>query len=179
MSRIGKVPIPIPKDVKVKRTDSILEAVGPTGRLTHRIPPEIQISIEPEQIVVKRPNDHRTTRCLHGLTRALIANMITGVTQGFEKRLEIQGIGYRADLQGNVLRLTLGFSHPVLFPLPEGVKVEVERQTSIKVKGIDKQLVGSVAAQIRSLKPPEPYKGKGIRYVGEYVKLKVGKTKAA
>ena len=178
MSRIGKVPIPIPKDVKVKLTDSILETVGPTGRLTHRIPPEIQISIEPEQIVVKRPNDHRTTRCLHGLTRALIANMITGVTQGFEKRLEIQGIGYRADLQGNVLRLTLGFSHPVLFPLPEGVKVEVERQTSIKVKGIDKQLVGSVAAQIRSLKPPEPYKGKGIRYVGEYVKLKVGKTKA-
>ena len=178
MSRVGKVPIPIPKDVKVKRTDSILEAVGPTGRLTHRIPPEIQISIEPEQIVVKRPNDHRTTRCLHVLTRALIANMITGVTQGFEKRLEIQGIGYRADLQGNVLRLTLGFSHPVLFPLPEGVKVEVERQTSIKVMGIDKQLVGSVAAQIRSLKPPEPYKGKGIRYVGEYVKLKVGKTKA-
>jgi large subunit ribosomal protein L6 len=178
VSRIGKVPIPIPKDVKVKLTDSILEAVGPTGRLTHRIPPEIQIFIEPEQIVVKRPSDHRTTRCLHGLTRALIANMITGVTQGFEKRLEIQGIGYRADLQGNVLRLTLGFSHPVLFPLPEGVKVEVERQTSIKVKGIDKQLVGSVAAQIRSLKPPEPYKGKGIRYVGEYVKLKVGKTKA-
>jgi len=115
---------------------------------------------------------------LHGLTRALIANMITGVTQGFEKRLEIQGIGYRADLQGNVLRLTLGFSHPVLFPLPEGVKVDVERQTSIKVKGIDKQLVGSVAAQIRSFKPPEPYKGKGIRYVDEYVKLKVGKTKA-
>jgi len=178
VSRIGKVPIPIPKDVKVKLTDSILEAVGPTGQLTHRIPPEIQISIEPEQIVVKRPNDHRTTRCLHGLTRALIANMITGVTQGFEKRLEIQGIGYRADLQGSVLRLTLGFSHPVLFPLPEGVKVEVERQTNIKVKGIDKQLVGSVAAQIRSLKPPEPYKGKGIRYVGEYVKLKVGKTKA-
>ena len=178
MSRIGKIPIPIPKDVKVKLTDSILEAVGPTGRLTHRIPPEIQISIEPEQIVVKRPNDHRTIRCLHGLTRALIANMITGVTQGFEKRLEIQGIGYRADLQGNVLRLTLGFSHPVLFPLPEGVKVDVERQTSIKVKGIDKQLVGSVAAQIRSFKPPEPYKGKGIRYVGEYVKLKVGKTKA-
>ena len=178
MSRVGKVPIPIPKDVKVKLTDSILEVVGPTGRLSHRIPSEIQISIEPEQIVVKRPNDHRTTRCLHGLTRALIANMITGVTQGFEKRLEIQGIGYRADLQGNVLRLTLGFSHPVLFPLPEGVKVEVERQTSIKVKGIDKQLVGSVAAQIRSLKPPEPYKGKGIRYVGEYVKLKVGKTKA-
>jgi len=178
VSRIGKIPIPIPKDVKVKLTDSILEAVGPTGRLTHRIPPEIQISIEPEQIVVKRPNDHRTIRCLHGLTRALIANMITGVTQGFEKRLEIQGIGYRADLQGNVLRLTLGFSHPVLFPLPEGVKVDVERQTSIKVKGIDKQLVGSVAAQIRSFKPPEPYKGKGIRYVGEYVKLKVGKTKA-
>ena len=178
MSRIGKVPIPIPKDVKVKLTNSILEVVGPTGRLNHRIPSEIHISIEPEQILVKRPNDHRTTRSLHGLTRVLVANMITGVTQGFEKKLEIQGIGYRADLQGNILRLTLGFSHPVLFPLPEGVKVEVERQTSIRVKGIDKQQVGSVAAQIRSLKPPEPYKGKGIRYADEYVKLKVGKTKA-
>ena len=178
MSRIGKVPISIPKDVKVKLTDSILEVVGPSGRLTHRIPSELQISIEPEQILVTRPNDHRTIRSLHGLTRALIANMITGVTRGFEKRLEIQGIGYRADLQGNILRLTLGFSHPVLFPIPEGVKVEVEKQTNIKVKGIDKQLVGSVAAQIRSLKPPEPYKGKGIRYADEYIKLKVGKTKA-
>ncbi len=178
MSRIGKIPIPIPKDVKVKLIDSILEVVGPKGRLTHRIPSEIQISIEPEQIVVTRPNDHRTTRSLHGLNRVLIANMITGVTSGFEKRLEIQGIGYRADLQGNILRLTLGFSHPVLFSLPEGIKVEVEKQTNIKVGGIDKQLVGSVAAQIRSLKPPEPYKGKGIRYADEYVKLKVGKTKA-
>lgn len=178
MSRIGKIPIPIPKDVKVKLIDSILEVVGPRGRLTHRIPSEIQISIEPEQIVVTRPNNHRTTRSLHGLNRVLIANMITGVTSGFEKRLEIQGIGYRADLQGNILRLTLGFSHPVLFSLPEGIKVEVEKQTNIKVGGIDKQLVGSVAAQIRSLKPPEPYKGKGIRYAGEYVKLKVGKAKA-
>ncbi|NIS62254.1 MAG: 50S ribosomal protein L6 [Proteobacteria bacterium] len=178
MSRIGKVPIPIPHEVKITLTDSILEVVGPSGQLTHRIPSEIQVSIEPEQISVKRPNDHRTTRSLHGLTRVLIANMITGVTQGFEKRLEIQGIGYRADLQGKVLRLTLGFSHPVLFPVPDGVKVEVERQTSIKVKGIDKQLVGAVAAQIRSLKPPDPYKGKGIRYADEYVKLKVGKAKA-
>jgi len=178
VSRIGKIPIPIPKDVKVKIIDSILEVVGPRGRLTHRIPSEIQISIEPEQIVVTRPNNHRTTRSLHGLNRVLIANMITGVTSGFEKRLEIQGIGYRADLQGNILRLTLGFSHPVLFSLPEGIKVEVEKQTNIKVGGIDKQLVGSVAAQIRSLKPPEPYKGKGIRYAGEYVKLKVGKAKA-
>ncbi len=178
MSRIGKIPIPIPKDVKVKLIDSILEIVGPRGRLTHRIPSEIQISIEPEQIVVTRPNDHRTTRSLHGLSRVLIANMITGVTKGFEKRLEIQGIGYRADLQGNILRLTLGFSHPVLFSLPEGIKVEVEKQTNIKVGGIDKQLVGSVAAQIRSLKPPEPYKGKGIRYADEFVKLKVGKAKA-
>ena len=126
MSRVGKVPIPIPKDVKVKRTDSILEAVGPTGRLTHRIPPEIQISIEPEQIVVKRPNDHRTTRCLHGLTRALIANMITGVTQGFEKRLEIQGIGYRADLQGNVLRLTLGFHILYCFLYPKGLRLKLK-----------------------------------------------------
>ena len=178
MSRIGKIPIPIPKDVKVKLIDSILEIVGPRGRLTHRIPSEIQISIKPEQIVVTRPNNHRTTRSLHGLSRVLIANMVTGVTRGFEKRLEIQGIGYRADLQGNIIRLTLGFSHPVLFHLPEGIKVEVEKQTNIKVGGIDKQLVGSVAAQIRSLKPPEPYKGKGIRYADEYVKLKVGKAKA-
>ncbi len=178
MSRVGKVPISIPKDVKVKLTDSILEVVGPKGQLTHRVPLEIQVSIEPEQIVVTRPDEQRMSRSLHGLTRVLIANMITGVTQGFEKRLEIQGIGYRADLQGNVLRLALGFSHPVLFPLPEGIKVEVERQTAITVKGIDKQLVGSVAAEIRSLRPPDPYKGKGIRYSGEYIKLKVGKAKA-
>ena len=178
MSRIGKVPIPIPKEVKVKLTDSILEVVGPKGQLTHQIPSEIQISIEPEQIVVKRPDDHRTTRSLHGLTRVLIANMITGVRQGFEKKLEIRGIGYRADLQGNILRLTLGFSHPVLFPLPEGIKVEVERQTTVTVRGIDKQQVGSVAAKIRSFKPPDPYKGKGIRYSNEYIKLKVGKAKA-
>jgi len=178
VSRIGKVPISIPKEVKVKLTDSILEVVGPKGQLTHQIPSEIQISIEPEQIVVKRPDDHRTTRSLHGLTRVLIANMITGVRQGFEKKLEIRGIGYRADLQGNILRLTLGFSHPVLFPLPEGIKVEVERQTTVTVRGIDKQQVGSVAAKIRSFKPPDPYKGKGIRYSNEYIKLKVGKTKA-
>jgi large subunit ribosomal protein L6 len=178
MSRVGKVPIPIPKDVKITLTDSILKVVGPKGQLSHRIPSEIAVSIEPEQLMVKRPDDHRTTRSLHGLTRVLVANMITGVTQGFEKKLEIQGIGYRADLQGKTLRLTLGFSHPVLFPLPEGVKVEVERQTSITVKGIDKQQVGSVAAKIRSFKPPDPYKGKGIRYANEYVRLKVGKAKA-
>ena len=178
MSRVGKVPISIPKDVKVTLTDSILKVVGPKGQLSHRIPSEIAVSIEPEQIVVKRPGDHRTTRSLHGLTRVLVANMVTGVTQGFEKKLEIQGIGYRADLQGNTLRLALGFSHPVLFPLPEGIKVEVERQTTITVRGIDKQQVGSVAAKIRSFKPPDPYKGKGIRYANEYVKLKVGKAKA-
>jgi large subunit ribosomal protein L6 len=178
MSRVGKVPIPIPKDVKVTLTDSILKVVGPKGQLSHLIPSEITVSIEPEQIVVKRPDDHRTTRSLHGLTRVLVANMITGVTQGFEKKLEIQGIGYRADLQGKTLRLALGFSHPVLFPLPEGIKVEVERQTTIMITGIDKQQVGSVAAKIRSFKPPDPYKGKGIRYANEYVRLKVGKAKA-
>ena len=178
MSRVGKVPIPIPKDVKVKLTDSTLEVVGPGGRLTQQISPKIEVSIGSEQIEVRRPNDQRTSRSLHGLTRVLIANMVTGVTRGFEKVLEIQGIGYRAGLQGNTLRLNLGFSHPVLFQLPEGIKVEVERQTQIKVKGIDKQLVGSVAAKIRSFKPPDPYKGKGIRYAGEYVRLKVGKAKA-
>ena len=178
MSRVGKVPIPIPKDVKITLTDSIMKVVGPKGQLSHRIPSEIAVSIEPEQLMVKRPDDHRTTRSLHGLTRVLVANMITGVTQGFEKKLEIQGIGYRADLQGKTLRLALGFSHPVLFPLPEGIKVEVERQTTIMITGIDKQQVGSVAAKIRSFKPPDPYKGKGIRYANEYVRLKVGKAKA-
>jgi large subunit ribosomal protein L6 len=130
------------------------------------------------KVSVKRENDERSSKALHGLARSLIANMVTGVTRGFEKKLEIIGVGFRADVEKNTLKLTLGFSHPVLFPLPEGIRAEVEKQTLITVKGIDKQLVGTVAAKLRSIKPPEPYKGKGVRYLGEHIRKKVGKTKA-
>jgi large subunit ribosomal protein L6 len=129
-------------------------------------------------ILVQRANDQRTTKALQGLTRSLVANMVTGVTKGFEKKLEIVGVGFRADLQASTLRLTLGYSHPVLYPLPKGIKVEIEKQTLLTVKGIDRQQVGIVAAQLRSIKPPEPYKGKGVRYLGERIRKKVGKTKA-
>jgi large subunit ribosomal protein L6 len=130
------------------------------------------------KILVQRANDQRTTKALQGLTRSLVANMVTGVTKGFEKKLEIIGVGFRADLQGSTLKLTLGYSHPVLYPLPKGIKVEIEKQTLLTVKGIDRQQVGIVAAQLRSIKPPEPYKGKGVRYLGERIRKKVGKTKA-
>ena len=178
MSRVGKKPIPIPDQTKLLYQDGVLTVQGKKGTLSRSIHASIGLKIEDAVVEVTMNTDDRKSRALQGLTRSLVANMITGVTRGFERRLEIQGIGYRAEIQGNMLRLTLGFSHPILFPLPEGIKVEVEKQTNIKVEGIDKQLVGSVAAQIRSLKPPEPYKGKGIRYANEYVKLKVGKAKA-
>jgi large subunit ribosomal protein L6 len=134
--------------------------------------------VDGEKILVQRANDQRTSRALQGLMRSLIANMVTGVTKGFEKRLEIIGVGFRADLQGNALKLTLGFSHPILYPVPKGIKVEIDKQIFLTVKGIDKQQVGIVAAQLRSVKLPEPYKGKGIRYLGEKIRKKVGKTKA-
>lgn len=178
MSRIGKMPISFPKEVKVNFDGKKVEISGPKGQLTHQLPQGISISVDNEKIFVHRSNDERSLRALHGLTRSLIANMVTGVTQGFEKRLEIVGVGFRADSQGRDLKLSLGFSHPVLFNLPEGIKVEVEKQTLLTVKGIDKQLVGSVAAKLRSIKSPEPYKGKGIRYLGERIRKKVGKTKA-
>ncbi len=129
-------------------------------------------------MLIQRADDNRTSKALQGLTRSLVANMITGVTRGFEKRLEIIGVGFRADLQNKALKLSLGFSHPILFPIPQGIQMEVEKQTQITIKGMDKQQVGTVAAKLRSIKPPEPYKGKGIRYVGERVRKKVGKTKA-
>lgn len=178
MSRIGRMPIPIPKEVSVSYDLSKIDIKGPKGQLTHLLPAGISVSVEDGKIFVRRVNDERNLKALHGLTRSIIANMVTGVTQGFEKRLEIVGVGFRADVQSNTLRLTLGFSHPVIFPIPEGIKIEVDRQTQITVKGIDKQLVGIVAAKLRSIKPPEPYKGKGIRYVGEKIRKKVGKAKA-
>jgi large subunit ribosomal protein L6 len=178
MSRIGKMPISLPKEVKVASDPSKVEVSGPKGLLTHLLPQGISISVDGGMILVQRANDQRTTKALQGLTRSLVANMVTGVTKGFEKKLEIVGVGFRADLQASTLRLTLGYSHPVLYPLPKGIKVEIEKQTLLTVKGIDRQQVGIVAAQLRSIKPPEPYKGKGVRYLGERIRKKVGKTKA-
>ena len=151
---------------------------GPKGHLTHNLPQGIAVSVDGGKVFIHRGDDQRTSKALQGLTRSLVANMVTGVTQGFEKRLEILGVGFRADVEGKALKLTLGFSHPIIYPLREGIKVEVEKQTQITVKGIDKQQVGIVAAKLRSIKPPDPYKGKGVRYLGERIRKKVGKTKA-
>ncbi|NWF92605.1 MAG: 50S ribosomal protein L6 [Syntrophaceae bacterium] len=178
MSRIGRMPVVLPKEVKVTCEPSKVEVAGPKGHLVHHLPPGISVSADGAKVSVQRSDDSRTSKSLQGLTRSLIANMVTGVTRGFEKRLEIVGIGFRADVQDNFLKLSLGFSHPVLFPIPQGIKIEVEKQTQITIKGIDKQQVGDVAAELRSIKPPEPYKGKGIRYVGERIRKKVGKAKA-
>ena len=178
MSRIGRMPIVVPKEVKVSCDSPQVEVTGPKGRLLQSLPQGITVSMDGTKILIHRPNDQRTSRSLQGLTRSLIANMVTGVTQGFEKKLEIIGVGFRADLEGKALKLSLGFSHPILFPIPEGIRAEVEKQTLITLRGIDKQLVGTLAAKLRSIKPPEPYKGKGIRYLGERIRKKVGKTKA-
>jgi len=178
MSRIGRMPIQLPKEVKVSYDPPSIQVTGPKGALGCSIPRGIAVSMDGGKLFVQRDREERSLKALHGLTRSLIANMVTGVTQGFEKKLEIVGVGFRAEVQGNLLKLSLGFSHPVLFPIPEGIKIEVEKQTLLTVKGINKQLVGTIAAKIRSIKPPEPYKGKGIRYLGEKIRKKVGKTKA-
>jgi len=178
MSRIGRMPIVVPKEVKVSYDASKVEVTGPKGHLFYLLPQGIMVSVDGGNILVQRPNDQRTSRSLQGLTRSLIANMVTGVTRGFEKKLEIVGVGFRADVEGKALKLTLGFSHSISFPLPEGIRAEVEKQTLITLKGIDRQEVGAIAAKLRSIKPPEPYKGKGIRYSGERIRKKVGKTKA-
>jgi large subunit ribosomal protein L6 len=172
------MPIVVPKEVKISCDASKVEVTGPKGHLLHLLPQGITVSMDESKLLVQRPNDQRTSRSLQGLTRSLIANMVTGVTQGFEKKLEIVGVGFRADVEGKALKLSLGFSHPVSFPLPEGIRAEIEKQTLITLKGVDRQQVGTVAAKLRSIKPPEPYKGKGIRYSGERIRKKVGKTKA-
>jgi len=178
MSRIGRMPIVIPKGVKIAVDHTKVEVSGPKGHLWHLLPPRISLSVDGDKVLVRREGDDRSSKALHGLTRSLIANMVAGVTKEFEKRLEIVGIGFRADLEKSALKLSLGFSHPVLYPIPEGIRIEVEKQTQITVRGIDKQQVGTIAAKLRSIKPPEPYKGKGIRYLGEHIRKKVGKTKA-
>ncbi|MGQ9456870.1 MAG: 50S ribosomal protein L6 [Anaerolineae bacterium] len=177
MSRIGRMPIALPKGVEIKVEPGNLVTVrGPRGTLTRALHPDMQIEVAEGQVVVRRPSDARHHRALHGLTRALLANMVTGVSQGFRKELEIVGVGYRAELQGQKLVLSLGFSHPVEVEPPEGIAFEVDRSgRKFSVLGIDKELVGEVAAKIRARRPPEPYKGKGIRYVGEYVRMKAGK----
>jgi large subunit ribosomal protein L6 len=178
MSRIGRMPVELPKEVKISCDLLGVEVTGPKGHLLHHLPQEISVAVDGGKVFIQRADDHRTSKALQGLTRSLIANMITGVTRGFEKRLEIIGVGFRADLQDKALKLSLGFSHPILYSIPQGIQMAVDKQTQITIKGIDKQQVGTVAAKLRSMKPPEPYKGKGIRYVGERIRKKVGKTKA-
>ena len=175
MSRIGKLPIQIPAGVDVAVDTGLVRVKGPKGELSQAVSRELSIEREDSTLRVKRPTDRGEHRALHGLTRSLIFNMVEGVTNGFEKRLEIQGVGYRANLQGRKLVLALGYSHPVELEAPDGIDFEVPLPTRIVVRGISKQVVGEVAANIRKQRPPEPYKGKGIRYEGEYVARKVGK----
>lgn len=175
MSRIGRKPIPVPSGVTVTIDPEVVRVHGPRGELSERIHRDISVAQEGDELVVTRPTDRGPHRALHGLTRSLVANMVEGVTNGYVKTLEIQGVGYRAQLKGRDLELALGYSHPVSIKAPEGIEFEVPQPTRIVVKGIDKQLVGEVAANIRKQRPPEPYKGKGIRYEGEYVARKVGK----
>ncbi|HEX8123826.1 MAG TPA: 50S ribosomal protein L6 [Solirubrobacteraceae bacterium] len=175
MSRIGRKPIPVPDGVTVTVEPEAVHVTGPRGALSERISRDIGVEQDDGVLNVTRPTDRGEHRALHGLTRSLVANMVEGVTQGFQKTLEIQGVGYRAQLKGRNLELALGYSHPVPIEAPEGIEFEVPQPTRIVVKGISKQLVGEVAANIRKKRPPEPYKGKGIRYEGEYVARKVGK----
>jgi large subunit ribosomal protein L6 len=175
MSRIGKKPIPVPDTVSVAIEPEVVRVNGPRGELSERVPRDIVVEQRDGELVVTRPTDRAEHRALHGLTRSLVANMVVGVTTGYEKRLEIQGVGYRAVLKGRDLELALGYSHPVPIKAPDGIEFEVPQPTRVVVKGISKQLVGEVAANIRKQRPPEPYKGKGIRYEGEYVARKVGK----
>jgi large subunit ribosomal protein L6 len=175
MSRIGRKPVPVPEAVTVEIAPGNIAVKGPKGELRQTLSHEMSVEQAEGTVTVARPTDRGEHRALHGLTRSLIANMVEGVTEGFEKRLEIQGVGYRAQLKGKNLELALGFSHPVAVEAPEGIEFEVPQPTEIIIRGIDKQLVGQVAADIRKRRPPEPYKGKGIRYRGEIVLRKVGK----
>ncbi|KPK39724.1 MAG: 50S ribosomal protein L6 [Omnitrophica WOR_2 bacterium SM23_29] len=176
MSRVGKKPIQIPKDVKVNINESTITVEGPRGKLSYELRPDIKVEIKDEQILVMRNSNVKEAMTLHGLTRSLINNMVIGVTLGYQKELEIVGVGFRAQVSEKKLVLQLGLSHPVEFHIPEGIVIETPKPTQIIVKGIDKQKVGEITAEIRAVYPPEPYKGKGIRYVGEYVRKKVGKA---
>lgn len=179
MSRIGRLPVEIPAGVEVTVAENnVVTVKGPKGTLTESLPVEMDIKVENNQVVVTRPNDLKKMKSLHGLTRSLIANMITGVSEGYEKKLEINGVGYRAQKKGKEITFNLGFSHPVVMTDPEGIETEMDGQNIIIVKGIDKEKVGQYAAEIRELRKPEPYKGKGIKYADEVIRRKVGKTGA-
>jgi len=179
MSRVGKKPITIPSGVKISRDKDVVAVEGPKGKLTQVISSEISTQIDAGTMVLSRPSDSKRHKALHGLYRALISNMIKGVTVGFSRNLEIEGVGYRAEKAGRALSFSLGFSHPIVVIPPDGIQIKAEGPGKLSVSGIDKQLVGQVAANIRSLRPPEPYKGKGIRYVGEHIRRKAGKTAGA
>jgi len=179
MSRIGKQPVNIPQGVKVLVEGATVRAEGPKGKLMQAIPVGLTAKLENDQVLISRSGDDRKVRALHGLARALVANMVTGVKDGFERKLEIVGIGYRAQVQGRVIQLALGYSHPIIFPLPEGVTVEIDRQVSITLRAADKAVLGQTAAKLRALREPDPYKGKGIRYSDEVVRRKVGKKAGA
>jgi large subunit ribosomal protein L6 len=178
MSRVGKKPIALPKGVKINVAENEVQVEGPKGKLTTPIPPGITFSQEGAELVCQRENDGRQQRAFHGLARALAANAVQGVSQGFSKDLDIVGVGYRAQVEGKKVVLALGYSHPVEYPIPEGIEVKIEKQTRITISGIDRQKVGQVAAEIRKLRRPDPYKQKGIRYVGEVLKKKAGKAGA-
>ena len=176
MSRIGRKPITIPSGVTVAVEGSTVKVKGPKGELSRTFEPSMQVRVEDNEILVERPSDEKRERALHGLTRALLANMVTGVTEGFKKTLEIVGVGYRAEKKGKNLVVSVGYSHPVNYPEPQGITLSTPAPTTIVIEGIDKQKVGQVAAELREFRPPEPYKGKGIRYQGEQVRRKAGKT---
>ena len=179
MSRIGKMPVAILKGVDVKQANGTVTVKGPKGQLDLTLHRDMSVEMDDAQVRVLRPSDHKDHRALHGLTRSLIANMVQGVTEGYSKTLEITGVGYRAEAKGKMVQLTLGFSHQIDYKPADGVSVECPNQTTVVVSGIDKQKVGQAAAEIRSFRPPEPYKGKGIRYQGEHVRRKAGKTAGA
>jgi len=178
MSRIGRKPIPIPDRVKVELAGRYVSVEGPKGKLSLRLHHSMVVKAEDKVLHCVRPSDNKLHRSLHGLTRTLVSNMLEGVTKGFEKKLEMIGVGYRASVQGGHLTLMLGYSHPIVFPIPEGIKIGVENQNLLTVSGPDKQQVGEVSAKLRSLRPPEPYKGKGVKYANERIRRKAGKAGA-
>ena len=180
MSRVGKMPVKIPEKVKVSVDGHLVKVEGPKGKMTFPFNPKVAIKVDKGEVLVTRPDDTRLSKGLHGLTRTLVRNAIDGVVKGYDRALEISGVGFKAEVKGKDIHFTLGFSHPVVFRLPDGITAEVDaKQTKVTVKGVDKHLLGLTAAKIRALRPPEPYKGKGIKYVEETIKRKVGKTGAA
>lgn len=178
MSRVGRAPIAIPAQVKVQIQGDSVSLEGPKGKLSHRVPSELKLEQEGSQLRVTRTSDEKRVKSLHGLHRALVQNMVLGVAEGFSKELELVGVGYRAQMSGSKLEMFVGFTHPVFFPIPPGITIEIPKPTQLAVRGADKALVGQVAARIRAFAPPEPYKGKGIRYAGEVIRRKAGKTVA-